>query len=277
MAKPANLADLFKVGEIVTINVTVGGEPYAFDIWMRKPTVEQQQVARTKGSAASARTKRNFRDKTSDAYIALWDSIEDLEARENVVASLVESDRSTLSSTAYYEVLHGEYGSNWSDVEEEDGPEARDYAGIIAAEHTRFQEITTHNEADPESLVLIEEDEELSALRAEHALFDLEWDEYTEKLMKEAAAEYESFSDDDLRTKLAKESIGLEALMAFHQEYRIYMLHAACRKPDDRKSLYFPAKDDILELPLAIQTKLLGALDSLQSSDPKASATLQSS
>lgn len=273
----AHLSDLFKTGELVTIDLVVDGEPCSYDIWMRKPTIEQQQQARVKGNAASARLKRVYRDKESDQYIALWDSIADVETAEEAIEGLVQADRTALSSKAYHEVLWGEFGSNWSD-EEKDGAEGLNFDGIVDAQTSRMDEIQAHNISDSENMINPDEDEELLALRASQAEFDAEWEACTEIFMKEEQGKYKDMSLDELRDLLAKESIGLESLMAFHQEYRIHMLHYACRNPEkgQHKKLYWNSKDDILELPLSIQTQLLNKLDQLQSADPKVSATPRS-
>ena len=259
----SKLADLFKVGKTHMLEVSVGGQDYEFEIWLRKPTVEQQGRARTKANATSVRTKRPYKDKESEEYASLWASIED-ESRDDLIKTLIETERSTARQAAYHEVLHKEdVGSDWSE-------EGLDYQGVLAAMAQRFIEIATHNDSDPEDIINPGEDEELEKLRVINEQFDEEWAEHTERMLGVFARRFEDIPLDDLQRQVVNKAVELEGMVAFHTEYRMNMLYYACRNPEDKQKLFFDSKEEILELPLNIQVELLDELEALLSADPKA-------
>lgn len=275
MDAPQHLADLFKVGTLHTVEFDLGDDKFSFDLWIRKPTAEQQGEARAKAQAQSARLKARYRDKESDAYTALWGEITDLESKDGVIDKLLDVDAADRRSKAFNEVMYAEeHGGDWTEAGE-------DYFGTVTAMTERFEEIDRHNAAlpseDQELRIAPKDDEELQNLQVKFDEFQSQVEERYNQLIAHERAQLDRESEATLREKLVKAFINVESQMAWYQEYRVRMLHYACRYPDDRKRLYFRHRNDILELPVTIQSDLFTALDALTSTDPKEQAILQSS
>lgn len=269
-----HLTDLFRVGSEVTITVPQkDGDPIEVPIYMRKPTVGEQQQARERARAAQHRRKREFRDPESAAYMSLWEEIESFEDKDELLDAVVRFDEAKLRTQAYNDTLFAEdYGSDW-------GKEGEVLMAALDAVQKRWSEIERHNallsDDDVESRILPGEDEELQELRKDQARFESEVEERFQYLLKIEKQQYKGRTADALRKLLVKKSIDLEGDSFWLQEYRLVMLWNAARNAEDRKKRYFSSSDDVLELPQWVQTQLFDALDALDRADSKNSASPQ--
>jgi hypothetical protein len=258
---------LFKVGKVVTVTIPSDDEPLEFEIYLRKPTVAQQQEAREKARARQHRRKREFKDTESDAYMSLWEEIEAYEDKAATINALVQFTESDLRTRAYNDTLFDpEYGSDW-------GEHGETLVSALDAIQQRWDEIERHNDAlgdeDADMRVIPGEDPELQELRTEQVKFEDEVQTRLDYLLDQEREKYKGRSLEALRKQLVKKSVDLEGDMAWYQEYRLQMLWNACRDNEDRKQRYFSHPDEVLELPQYVQTQLFNAFDALDRGDPK--------
>lgn len=258
----AHLLSLFNTGRLVEVKIPdEEGNDQVFEIWMRRPTAGQKEEARTKAQAKMARFRQKARSEGSDEQLSLVLEVAS-DSTDELVGQLLAFASQNLREQARNEVLHSdEVGSDWSG-------EGLDYSSILLAASQRTEEIIKHNrelEEGQDALRLLpESDEELKTLRDTLGVFDREVEDRLGVLLDEEEHELRSLSDDELRSRLLKEVEDLEARMKWYEEYRLRMLHYACRFPDDRKKLYFAEATDILELPLRIQQELFMSLDAME-------------
>lgn len=280
--KVPHLKDLFKTGQMATIKVynhDHPDEPLEIQIWMRKPSSSQHEEALTKGRGAQARKRNEFRDKSSDAYVALQEEINSLETKEDVVDKLLAYEEQRLNQQAFNEVLYPEV----DDDEEEEprwGSNGAIYIDLLEGVRARYEEIVAHNAElspdEPHLRIKLEEDEELVRLNEEQKEFQKEVDEKKEILLERERAKLMAESATTLREKLRKKMVELEVGMAFFQEYKGRLLYFSCRMPEDKSTLYWSSPEDLWEQPQFIQSQILSAYDDLEmgSDDLKNSLSL---
>lgn len=267
--KVPHLKDLFKTGEMLTLPVLNPKnleETVDIQIWIRKPTTSQHDEALTKGRAASARRRNQYRDKSSDLYISLIEQVNDLTTKEELIDKLLSYEDSKLRQQAYNEVLFVE-----SDDDEEEprwGHDGRNYIDLLGAIRERYQEIQRFNAeftADEDHLrIKLENDEELKRLNAEQEEFQAEVEERFSVIRAREAAKLGAKSEQDLRLALQKQLMELDVGMAFYQEYKSRLLYFSCRDPENKEKFYWSSPEDIWDQPQFVQQAIINAVDALE-------------
>lgn len=261
---PTHLSELFHSGEEVDIEVFNEHDPdnpLKFPVWIRRPTVGQQEECRAKANAKQHRRKRQFKDKEGDAWLGMWEtSVDPLTSKTEVVEAIVSYDESRLKSQAYNEVLFGDTGSDW-------GTDGQGLLNALEAVQQRIDEIGRLNDAldeeDSDLAISFSEDEELLGLQADYDRFVDEQEARFQELREAYVREFDGMTMDQLRRKLTKKIVELEGDMAWYAEYKMRMLYHAVRKVDSHNDHYFGSLEDILELPGHVQTQLMAALDNI--------------
>lgn len=250
--QPMKLQDLFKTGDLVTVDL---GEEGSFEIYMRKPTPGQRDEAVSRAKAKQMRVKRLYRDKDGDDYQSILAVVENL-SPEEIAEKLVEFDAADLRQKAYNEVLYGDLGSDWSE-------KGLSYVDLIGGIQARMEEIQKINDEAPsdEEKIQYHLDEELTGLMQEREKFEAEVKEIADAAVQERIEELSIKSHEELINRFCNRSIELEANMAWFQDYRVNMLYLACRTPEDHDQLYFEDRSQIEELPYYISIRLHDELD----------------
>lgn len=245
-----HLRDLFRVGELVTLKIPQpDGSIRTVDIWMRVPSPDNQQEAIRKAGAKQARLRQALKDPTSDDYTALLSDMDALEQRSDMEEFLLSVDDSELREQAYNDVLYGDYGSNWDSEEDKNKQPGLDYLNVLQATYDRSEELKA--EGLPQ-----ENDPEMQRLQAVWQRFQDEVDERLGALRQQAALKFQSESDASLREQIWKRLVDLLTRTAWLEEYNLWLIHFACRYPNDRKKFYFRDPFEIRELPEYVQSQI---------------------
>lgn len=256
------LQDLFKTGELVSLEFPNPESPddrLQVELWIRRPTAEQQQEAMAKAQAKKARKRRALKEEGSDEHLALMEEVEELETRDELIDQIVRFQEQSLRAQATNEVLYrDDVGSDW-------GTDGSVYIELIDAVQQRWDEIVRHNEElDPKDYELRidpQTDEELGKLNAEQERFDAEVQEKFAELLEAEKAKYRGVKIDELREKLASELIDAQSGLEWYAEYRQRLLFYSLRDPDNTKKLYFNSLEEMLSMPDFIQQRLFAEYD----------------
>lgn len=257
------LNDLFRVGKVVTIVIPHEGEPIEFHVWMRKPSAGQNEEALSSARAKQARLRMQYEDPNSDAAVAIQDEVKRLTSKTAIVEKIIAFDVPRLRQKAMNDVLYSEdEGGNyrWGKYGEE-------YSDIVGAIAQRMDEVMTRNaeldEAEIELRINFDEDPELVKLMAKRQEFEDQVEAIVEVSRQVEIGKYKPMSIDDLRAKLRQLTIDAEGQMAWYEEYRLRMLHYACRELNNKDRPYFDGPYDILDLPSHVMNELLTHYDDL--------------
>jgi len=259
------LQELFKSGELVSLefpNPEDPDDPIAVEIWIRRPTPEQQQEAMAKAQAKKARKRRALKEDGSDDYAALMEDVETLESRDELIDQIIRFNEQAIRSRATNEVLYKEgVGSDW-------GKDAATYIEIIDAVQQRWQEIVQHNDdlapEDQELRIDPEEDEELAKLSAEQEKFEAEVQEKFEELREEEKAKYHNTKISELREEFRNELINVQTGLEWYGEYRNRLLFYSLRDPENTKRFYFSNMEEMLSMPEFVQQRLFAEYDRIE-------------
>lgn len=257
---PRHLRDLFRTGYEGTVYVPDPdtGEILEIKIWFRKPDPGLTQEAAQKSQAKQARTRIKLKDKESDEYMALAASWMVEDDPERLKETLLLLEDSKLRDQAQQDVLHGDFGSNWGQVEK-NGIEPLDWLGSVSTLFARREEIRVHNldyEPSDERWIKPEEDPDLLRLQAIYDQYNNEVDERLAELRQQASKEFDGLTVQAMQEKLEKRGMEMEARVSFMAEYQLQMLYHACREVDNHSKYYFKSPAEITELPDSVQTQL---------------------
>lgn len=270
--KQPHLSDLFRVGELVTVEDDAGNE---YTIYVMRPSSAQMERSREIANGQMGRYKRAVRDPESDISISLRSGLEDAD-RDQLLEMRAQFEESQVRDNAFNEVVYSdEVGDDWQTDDK--------YLEMLAALTNRFAEITKYNDEMKElgepDRIIEDEDEELQRLMSEYDKFQDQVTERADELMARKRLEWTGMTESELRDELESVTVELESKMIWYEAYQIQMLHFACRYSDDQKKLYFRDPDDVREVPQYIRSQLYDAYERLEqgSDDIKNSLSLPSS
>ena len=150
-AKTPHLRDLFVTGRQVKIELQDVVDPdqvQTFEIWLRKPTVQQHEEASARARGRQGRRRALYRKEDSDEYVALVERMEEFDKKDALIEQLIMFDHHELRQQAYNEALY-------SDADEDEprwGKEGRDYLDMLTAIRERYEEIEKFNAALPQKM-----------------------------------------------------------------------------------------------------------------------------
>lgn len=266
--KQPHLADMFTTGELYTV---VYPEFPEVDVWITRPTSQQNQLAQKQARIARARRIQELTEGT-DESVALELQVNEM-TKEEVVEALVSRERRTFEQQAYNEILYAEPGKSLGDDEEEPetqygkywGPEGSQYVDLLDAQIARMDEIKQHNieqeAGGGNDIINPISDEEMLRLHQVSAVFEKQTLDRVNELVANKTSELSRKPIDKLRRELHKSLVDAECDMLWFETYKTHMLYYAVRYPDSRHKLYFQNVDQISDLPQAIQSQLFSKYD----------------
>lgn len=259
----AHLRDLLSKGVEVPITDVAGNE---YRIWVVRPSVLQQEEARSKASGKMARFKTAALNREGDRYDAIRLGFQEITSHEDLVATRLLYNESDIRDQAFNEVLYGE-DSKWNENDM--------YLDLVRGITSRMAEIQTYNSemkaGDASDRMSEDTDEELQALLKVQEEFRAEVQANVDVKLEEQKATLDGMTDVALREELMTLALDLEAQMMWYQDFQARMLFYACRYVDDKAKFYFDEPEDVLELPEYVRTILYRAYEELEkgSSDLK--------
>lgn len=266
--KQAHLSDLLKTGKEIRFTGELDDEEVEIVIWLRKPSAAQHEQAVAKARGVQARRRSVYRDKNSDEYLALMDELEQFSEKADLIEQLLRFDESELRTQAYNEVLYDpELAPKNDEGEPYWGEDGQEYLDLLSAMTERMAEIQKFNEdlgdQDADQAISYEDDEELSRLEKQRETFDEQANERFERLAGIKENEYKTKRFADLRQDLFRRLVDLDTSLAWHDQYRKWVLFFTCRMSDNHDQRYFQDIETIEALPPFVYQRLWDEVDSL--------------
>lgn len=267
--KQPHLADLFSTGKIVTV---VYPDFPEVEVWVTRPTTQQNQNAQKAARVIRARRYTELTDENSDEAKATELQVNEM-TKDELVDALVAREQRNYQTQAYNEVLYAEPEQGIGEEEERTrygrywGPEGSQYLEILDAQIQRLEEIREHNieqeAGGGTDIINAVEDEEMVRLNKVTAEFDKQASARVEELVQDERSQVARKPIDKLRRELLSMLIDTECDMLWFETYKNQMLYYAVRYPDDHRQLYFQDVDQLLDLPQVIQMQLHRELDEI--------------
>lgn len=243
LPKRRRLADLYKVGKMVTVTDDEGNE---VEVWIQK--ISPIEMRRALDAAHAARAKvaaaRNAPDdderRVSASIEAEWDGF--IGPREQMIDFLAGAEIAKVRQTHEAELAAED---EWSKNDY--------YSGLRDAWQDGLQEKFN---ADPD-------DKEASHVFKELSRFMAEMDKRVEREVKAIRRGYNSDTDEELRRKVIDSLIESESDQAWIECFRKTQLYFAVRDPEDKTTFYFEEVDEIDVLDPRVTNQLFAEFDGL--------------
>lgn len=272
MSKRPHLEDLFNKGETITITDSEGTE---YEIFVRRPTSNQQQVALDAANAKMASYTIQYENKEGPRYDSVAAMVRAEDDKDALIDQIIQYASGDARQEAYHETLYGEHGGVW------DGKDGgRSYLDTLSAIQERIAEIERYNsEIEEDDHINREDDEILLGLLKTEEEFQAEVKVREDELMDVERQKHANKPVAQLQNELIKFGIETEGKLYWYEEYQTKLLYYACRDPEETSELYFSNPWEIMELPTYIRTTLYKAYEALElgSEEVKNSLSLPSS
>lgn len=251
-----HLRDLFIKGRELKIE-TGDEENPIIEVWIRKPSSTQRDYALRKARTKKARRRAELLSPNSAEHQTMLLEIQEMDIEE-VIEELVRGRSSELRRQATNEVLFNpEIGSDW-------GKDGEKYFSLLDA-RLEVQDQILREAEENQTTPDFESNEEYKRLASLEEQFQAEVAERETVLRDDYRAQVASEgTPEELRKKLFNKYVDAESEMVWFAEFRTNMIYQAVRRIDDHSKLYFESVEELLDMPLEIQTQLFNAYDQIE-------------
>jgi hypothetical protein len=244
MPKARRLADLYVVGQMIKID---DGQGDPVEVWLQKLNPIEQEKAMRQANAARSRFLSIRKNMDSDEYQSLNSQVYDVGDKQQLIEYLIAPEMGKLAVARESEISEEEewskdnYLQGLRDAWEGDD----DTPGMYERYHT-----------DPE-------DPEAKAVFEGLKKFTLQVEKSLEGEKKALIRDLEGRDIDKLREDVLVQLIDVQADIEWMKEFRQAEVYYAAREPSDHKRRYFNGREEVGELSMEVQTRLLEAYRSL--------------
>lgn len=243
MAKRRKLLDLYKRGTEIMLN---DGEGDPVTVWLEKLNPLDHDAALRRANAERARILIIRNDHDSEEYLSAYNDAVDFGDRDALIDYLVSIELADKIMSIEAELAADE---KWSTNNMLDGLRDAWADGLDELYHSAETE----------------EDRDSEAVRVFTALreFSTTVEVHVEKERVRLTRDYETVSDDELRTKVTDAFIETRANTRWLREYQRSLIFLAVRDPENHKEYYFESRKDVDQLATEVLDPLIDAYDAL--------------
>lgn len=244
MPKARRLADLYVVGKMVAID---DGQGDPVEVWLQKLNPIDQEKAMRGANAARARFLAIRKDTDSDEYNSLYSQVYDVGDVDQLVEYLIAPELGKLAIARESELAEEDEWANDNYLQGlRDAWEGNDETpGLMEVYHRN------------------PEDKEAAAVYAGLKKFMEQVEKSLEGERKALKKEYANRDIERLREDVLVQLIDVQADIEWMKEFRKAEVWLAVREPNDPKKRYFSTREEVDELSLEVQTRLMEAYRSL--------------
>jgi hypothetical protein len=235
------LSDLYVVGKSVVFEDPAGD----VEIYLRRPNPFEHEEALREGNLARARMALRMKDPSTDEYAILHGEL------------AAVGDRIQKAEILFNENYADYYQRAFTWVQEQDRWSKDDYATSVT------DALADYEEREVRPVEGDEDWEDYQRVVKEVEEFTKDVDTRLEKVKKDEIDEFLMLEELELDERIMRVLIDRQAGVAFYRGYRVACLYYATRDPDDHGKRYFSNKQELMELPAEVQSRLLEEYDAL--------------